>query len=166
MGFDLEELGGGKNGDSDQKFSIWGWTFRAGTTCFFSCTGAGSNPYPHMPFTAPMLSRVHAGYASGTSLFPLPEITIGEMADSIAAKYPGYGAVVSAHLDILILPIYSFSSSGNCVYSVEKNTKNPYARRDVRLVMFKVSGVCCPLFRKNCAQHPQTVPDNQHVSPQ
>ena len=23
MGFDLEELGGGKNGDSDQKFSIW-----------------------------------------------------------------------------------------------------------------------------------------------
>jgi fatty-acyl-CoA synthase len=39
-------------------------------------------------------------YASGTSSFPLLGMTIGEMLDSIAARYPENEAVVSVHQDI------------------------------------------------------------------
>ena len=39
-------------------------------------------------------------YASGTSAFPLMGMTIGEMVDSIAAKYPDTDAVVSMHQNI------------------------------------------------------------------
>jgi fatty-acyl-CoA synthase len=39
-------------------------------------------------------------YASGTSTFPLMGMTIGEMVDRIAAKYPDNDAVVSMHQDI------------------------------------------------------------------
>lgn len=39
-------------------------------------------------------------YASGTSTFPLMGMTIGEMADNIAKKYPETDAVVSMHQNI------------------------------------------------------------------
>ncbi|HII98664.1 MAG TPA: AMP-binding protein, partial [Methanoregula sp.] len=39
-------------------------------------------------------------YASGTSTFPLMGMTIGEMVDTIAKKYPDTDAVVSMHQDI------------------------------------------------------------------
>ncbi len=39
-------------------------------------------------------------YASGTSTFPLMGMTIGEMVDRIAAKYPDTDAVVSMHQNI------------------------------------------------------------------
>ena len=39
-------------------------------------------------------------YASGASTFPLMGMTIGEMVDSIAEKYPDTDAVVSMHQDI------------------------------------------------------------------
>ncbi|MFA4824659.1 MAG: AMP-binding protein [Methanoregula sp.] len=43
---------------------------------------------------------VEGSYASGTSTVPLLGMTIGEMVDSIAAKYPDTEAVVSVHQDI------------------------------------------------------------------
>ena len=43
---------------------------------------------------------VEGSYASGTSTFPLMGMTIGEMVDSIAAKYPDTDAVVSMHQNI------------------------------------------------------------------
>ncbi|MDP3396212.1 MAG: AMP-binding protein [Methanoregula sp.] len=43
---------------------------------------------------------IEGSYASGTSTFPLLGRTIGEMIDSIAAKYPDNEAVVSVHQDI------------------------------------------------------------------
>jgi fatty-acyl-CoA synthase len=39
-------------------------------------------------------------YAGGTSIFPLPGMTIGDMLDSTAAEYPANEAVVSVHHDI------------------------------------------------------------------
>lgn len=43
---------------------------------------------------------VEGSYASGTSEFPLMGMTIGEMFDGIAAKYPDTDAVVSMHQNI------------------------------------------------------------------
>jgi len=43
---------------------------------------------------------VEGSYASGTSTFPLMGMTIGEMFDSIAEKYPDTDAVVSMHQNI------------------------------------------------------------------
>jgi len=43
---------------------------------------------------------VEGSYASGTSTVPLLGMTIGEMVDSIAAKYPDNEAIVSVHQDI------------------------------------------------------------------
>ena len=43
---------------------------------------------------------VEGSYASGTSDFPLLGMTIGEMVDSIAAKYPDTEAIVSVHENI------------------------------------------------------------------
>ncbi|HZK31245.1 MAG TPA: AMP-binding protein, partial [Methanoregula sp.] len=43
---------------------------------------------------------VEGSYASGTSSFPLLGMTIGEMVNSIAEKYPDNEAIVSVHQDI------------------------------------------------------------------
>jgi len=53
-----------------------------------------------MPFLPHILIMVEGSYASGTSTVPLLGMTIGEMVDSIAAKYPDTEAVVSVHQDI------------------------------------------------------------------
>ena len=53
-----------------------------------------------MSFLTHILLMVEGSYASGTSTFPLLGMTIGEMVDSIAAKYPDTEAVVSVHQDI------------------------------------------------------------------
>jgi fatty-acyl-CoA synthase len=43
---------------------------------------------------------VEGSYASGTSTFPLLGVSIGEMLDTISAKYPDTEAIVSVHQDI------------------------------------------------------------------
>jgi fatty-acyl-CoA synthase len=43
---------------------------------------------------------VEGSYASGTSTFPLPGVSIGKMVNTIAAKYPDNEALVSVHQNI------------------------------------------------------------------
>jgi len=53
-----------------------------------------------MPFIPHILPMVEGSYICGTSAVPLLGMTISEMVDSIATKYPDTEAIVSAHQDI------------------------------------------------------------------